>query len=121
MISTAGFRAYAATALTGIDLGAVKADGYGFQIEMAYAVAGNGGRIVEVPIVVRQPGARVVQDVELHRRRGAGHGHLVGAARPAAQARPSEADHPDRVGLSVDRSNGVARRLRSTVEMVSIT
>ena len=28
----------------------VKADGYGFQIEMAYAVAGNGGRIVEVPI-----------------------------------------------------------------------
>ncbi len=47
---TAGFRAYAATALVEIDLGAVKADGYGFQIEMAYAVAGNGGRIVEVPI-----------------------------------------------------------------------
>ncbi len=47
---TAGFRAYAAHALEAIDLGAVKADGYGFQIEMAYAVAGNGGRIVEVPI-----------------------------------------------------------------------
>ncbi len=47
---TAGFRAYAATALAEIDLGAVKADGYGFQVEMAYAVAGNGGRIVEVPI-----------------------------------------------------------------------
>jgi dolichol-phosphate mannosyltransferase len=47
---TAGFRAYAAHALGAIDLGAVKADGYGFQIEMAYAVAGNGGRIVEVPI-----------------------------------------------------------------------
>jgi dolichol-phosphate mannosyltransferase len=48
--STAGFRAYGADALSGIDLGAVRADGYGFQIEMAYAVACNGGRIVEVPI-----------------------------------------------------------------------
>ena len=47
---TAGFRAYGAPALTAIDLAQVKADGYGFQIEMAYAVAGNGGRIVEVPI-----------------------------------------------------------------------
>jgi dolichol-phosphate mannosyltransferase len=47
---TAGFRAYRATAVAQIDLAAVKADGYGFQIEMAYAVAGNGGRIVEVPI-----------------------------------------------------------------------
>ena len=33
-----------------IELDAVKADGYGFQIEMAYAVGRNGGRIVEVPI-----------------------------------------------------------------------
>jgi len=47
---TAGFRAYSATALGHIELEAVKADGYGFQIEMAYAVANNGGRIVEVPI-----------------------------------------------------------------------
>jgi dolichol-phosphate mannosyltransferase len=48
--STAGFRAYAAPALSAIDLSEVRADGYGFQIEMAYAVACNGGRIVEVPI-----------------------------------------------------------------------
>ncbi len=48
--STAGFRAYSAEALRQIDLPAVKADGYGFQIEMAYAVTRNGGRIVEVPI-----------------------------------------------------------------------
>ena len=47
---TAGFRAYRATALEKIDLDAVKADGYGFQIEMAYAVKRTGGRIVEVPI-----------------------------------------------------------------------
>ena len=48
--ATSGFRAYRADALRGIDLGSVRADGYGFQIEMAYRVAGNGGRIVELPI-----------------------------------------------------------------------
>ena len=36
--------------LSRIDLDAITADGYGFQIEMAYAVARHGGRIVEVPI-----------------------------------------------------------------------
>ncbi len=48
--STAGYRAYRATALEKIDLDEIRADGYGFQIEMAYAVQRNGGRIVEVPI-----------------------------------------------------------------------
>ena len=48
--ATSGFRAYRADALRHIDLGSVRADGYGFQIEMAYRVAGNGGRIVELPI-----------------------------------------------------------------------
>jgi dolichol-phosphate mannosyltransferase len=46
---TAGYRAYRAEALRGIDLGQIRADGYGFQIEMAYRVAQNGGRIREVP------------------------------------------------------------------------
>lgn len=48
--ATAGFRAYSADALAAIDLPSVKADGYGFQIEMAYHVSRNKGRIVEVPI-----------------------------------------------------------------------
>jgi glycosyltransferase involved in cell wall biosynthesis len=48
--ATAGFRAYSADALRAIDLGRIRADGYGFQIEMAYTVDRNGGRIVEVPI-----------------------------------------------------------------------
>jgi len=48
--ATAGFRAYAATALRKINLELIRADGYGFQIEMAYTVDTNGGRIVEVPI-----------------------------------------------------------------------
>jgi glycosyltransferase involved in cell wall biosynthesis len=48
--ATAGFRCYAASMLSRIDLDSIAADGYGFQIEMAYAVARRGGRIVEVPI-----------------------------------------------------------------------
>jgi dolichol-phosphate mannosyltransferase len=56
--ATSGFRAYRAEALRGIDLAAVSADGYGFQIEMAYRVAAEGGTIVEIPIefVDRQRG-----------------------------------------------------------------
>ena len=48
--ATSGFRAYRAEFLGRIDLEAVRADGYGFQIEMAYLVAQRGGRVVEVPI-----------------------------------------------------------------------
>jgi glycosyltransferase involved in cell wall biosynthesis len=48
--ATAGFRAYSADALRKIDLEKITADGYGFQIEMAYSVDRNHGRIVEVPI-----------------------------------------------------------------------
>ena len=56
--ATSGFRAYRADVLRKIDLQSVSADGYGFQIEMAYRVASCGGRIVEVPIefVDRQRG-----------------------------------------------------------------
>ena len=39
-----------AEALAGIDFHTVQADGYGFQVEMAYRVLASGGRIVEVPI-----------------------------------------------------------------------
>jgi len=48
--STAGFRAYAATVLSRIDLERVKAEGYGFQIEMTYRAKQVGASIVEVPI-----------------------------------------------------------------------
>jgi dolichol-phosphate mannosyltransferase len=47
---TSGFRAYRAAVLRLLDLDGVRADGYGFQIEMAYRTAQLGGRIVEVPI-----------------------------------------------------------------------
>ncbi len=48
--STSGFRAYRSTMMARIDLTGVRANGYGFQIEMAYRVAQLGGRIVECPI-----------------------------------------------------------------------
>jgi dolichol-phosphate mannosyltransferase len=51
--ATSGFRAYAREALAEIDLDRVAADGYGFQVEMAYLMERNGGRVVEVPIEFR--------------------------------------------------------------------
>jgi dolichol-phosphate mannosyltransferase len=51
--ATAGFRAYTASILEKIGLDQVRADGYGFQIEMAYEVAKAGGTITEIPIVFR--------------------------------------------------------------------
>ena len=48
--STSGFRAYRAEAVAKIDLEAIRADGYGFQIEMAYTIGGSGWRVVERPI-----------------------------------------------------------------------
>jgi len=48
--ATSGFRAYRSDVLRRIDLESVSADGYGFQIEMAYRVASGGGQIVELPI-----------------------------------------------------------------------
>jgi dolichol-phosphate mannosyltransferase len=48
--ATSGFRAYRASALAELDLGTVRADGYGFQIELVHRLAARGGRIEEIPI-----------------------------------------------------------------------
>lgn len=50
---TSGYRAFAAATLRAIDLSGIHADGYGFQIEMAYRVERAGGRVAEVPIEFR--------------------------------------------------------------------
>lgn len=47
---TGGFRAYRRSALEGIDLEAIRSNGYTFQVEMAYAVHRRGGRLGEIPI-----------------------------------------------------------------------
>ena len=48
--STAGFRAYSAGILRRLDLDRVRAEGYGFQIEMTYRARQHGATIIEVPI-----------------------------------------------------------------------
>jgi len=51
--ATSGYRAYHRRALERINLTAVRADGYGFQVEMAYKVQRAGGVLAEVPIEFR--------------------------------------------------------------------
>ena len=48
--STAGYRVYRAAILAKMDFATVKADGYGFQIEMTYRARRSGAVITEVPI-----------------------------------------------------------------------
>ncbi len=51
--STAGYRVYSRHALEVIDYTTVRADGYGFQIEMTYRARRGGASIVESPIAFR--------------------------------------------------------------------
>lgn len=48
--STAGYRCYSADILRRFDLERIRAEGYGFQIEMTYRSKQHGARIIEVPI-----------------------------------------------------------------------
>ena len=48
--STAGYRAYRASALRQMHFDSTRSNGYSFQIEMTYRLARVGGRITEVPI-----------------------------------------------------------------------
>jgi dolichol-phosphate mannosyltransferase len=48
--STAGYRCYAARILRQLDLDRIRAEGYGFQIEMTYRSKQHGAAITEVPI-----------------------------------------------------------------------
>ncbi len=47
---TSGFRVFRASLLQNLDLDKIQAEGYGFQIEMAYKSQQIGAKIVEVPI-----------------------------------------------------------------------
>jgi dolichol-phosphate mannosyltransferase len=48
--STAGFRAYDADLLRRLHIETVRAEGYGFQIEMTYRARAAGASILEIPI-----------------------------------------------------------------------
>ena len=56
--ATSGFRAYRADALRAVDLDTVRANGYGFQVEMAYRVTAVGGRRPRDPHRVPRPDRR---------------------------------------------------------------
>jgi dolichol-phosphate mannosyltransferase len=56
---TGGFKCFRRATLEAIDLDAVSAKGYGFQIEMTYRAIKNGARVREVPIVFRDRQAGV--------------------------------------------------------------
>lgn len=48
---TSGYKAFRRSVLEAIDLGAVRSEGYSFQIEMTWRALRAGARVVEVPIV----------------------------------------------------------------------
>ena len=48
--ATAGYRAYSSAALERMGFETVKAEGYGFQVEMTYRLVCHEGKIVEFPI-----------------------------------------------------------------------
>jgi dolichol-phosphate mannosyltransferase len=50
---TGGFKCFRRSVLEALDLDAVHADGYGFQIELTYRTIKAGFRVVELPIVFR--------------------------------------------------------------------
>ena len=78
--STSGYRAYRADALRRVDLGHVRAYGYGFQVEMTYRLINQGGRVVEIPVAFVDRRAWRVQDVAAHRPRGLRPRHRLGRA-----------------------------------------
>lgn len=52
--ATAGYRAYLSDALENkMDFESVRAEGYGFQVEMTHRLVRAGGKIVEIPITFR--------------------------------------------------------------------
>jgi dolichol-phosphate mannosyltransferase len=51
--ATSGYRVYSADVLRRMDVSSVRADGYGFQVEMTHRLVRVGGRVVEIPIVFR--------------------------------------------------------------------
>lgn len=56
---TAGFKGYSRRALEAIDLNALKQQGYGFQIEIVFAIWRKGLRLIETPIVFTERQAGV--------------------------------------------------------------
>ena len=85
--ATAGFRCYAASLLRAPSTSTpIRAEGYGFQIEMTYESRKAGRLDPRGADPLRRPGRGRVQDVHVHRRRGARPGDAVGRPAPVGRA-----------------------------------
>ena len=95
--STAGYRVYSARILQRLDLDRIRAEGYGFQIEMTYRSKQHGAVIVEVPIsfVDRAAGQSKMSSIIVIEALGLvtwwALGRLVHGARAALAARRAKA------------------------------
>ena len=119
--STAGYRAYSAGILRRLDLDRIRAEGYGFQIEMTYRAKPARRRHHRGADQLRRPRGGRVEDVLVHRGRGARPGDLVGpgpvrARRAALVVGPgrSAGDGPRRPAPAPDAGQRRPRPLRVT-------
>ena len=107
--STAGYRAYSAGILRQLDLDRIRAEGYGFQIEMTYRAIQHGAARHRGADQLRRPRRRRVEDVLVHRGRGARPGDLVGPGTDRARGAPCVDGRAARQG-SVGRGRRGRRR-----------
>jgi hypothetical protein len=112
--STAGFRCYSAAILRRLDLGRIRAEGYGFQIEMTYRSKQHGATIREVPIsfVDRAAGESKMSSVIVVEALGLvtwwGLGRLVAGMRRAASGGRGRGASGGRSGRTDGASGGTA-------------
>ena len=108
---TSAFRAYRATTLSTVDFDALKAQGYGWLIELAYQLERSGAKFAEFPVPVHQPGRRAVEDVAEDRRRVPEGGYAAGPVRaPPPGCRALTRDCTWRSSARATRSRAVSRR-----------
>jgi dolichol-phosphate mannosyltransferase len=119
--STAGYRAYSAGILRKLDLDRIRAEGYGFQIEMTYRATQHGAAVTEVPIsfVDRAAGESKMSSFIVFEALGLvtwwGLGRLAyGARRVARGGRRDKAPSVGVGGGSAGGAGGAARSHAST-------
>ena len=100
---TGGFKCFRRAVLEALDLDAVTAKGYAFQIELTYRAKRRGFRVIEVPIVFDDRDGRALEDEPADHARG-----RVARAAAAAARLTSGRAHRHRRDL---RRRGAAGRL----------
>ena len=110
--ATAGYRAYSARILRALDLDRIRAEGYGFQIEMTYRARQYGAAITEVPIkfVDREAGESKMSSFIVFEALGLvtfwGLGRIVHGARRLVTGSRRKAPAPDDAGTAAAAGAG---------------